>query len=247
MYGLIGYPLGHSFSAKYFAEKFKKENIDEVYKLFPIPELNLLESLLEEYPELKGFNVTIPYKKSIFGYLDKISEDAATIRAVNVVKIKHSQNDNRLILTGYNTDWRGFTDSLLPLLNHEIKNALVLGNGGAAAAVIYALKKMGISVTVVSRTPKSGMIGYNQIDDKIIEKNLLIVNTTPLGMYPNTNTCPPIPYNLLTSRHICYDLVYNPEVTEFMRRAKQYGAIAMNGLEMLHLQAEFSWKIWNEP
>ncbi len=248
MYGLIGYPLGHSFSAKYFAEKFKRENIDEKYELFPIQKIEDIELLLKKNKSLKGFNVTIPYKRSIFGYLDEVSEDAKDIGAVNVVRIERDECAEISGLVGYNTDWSGFYESLLPLLNNNIKQALILGTGGASAAVAYALSRLGIKYTFVSRIKKNqyDSITYPDIDEQIIKDNLLIINTTPLGMYPEISTCPDIPYNLLTEHHICYDLVYNPEVTEFMKRSSKFGARVKNGLEMLHIQAELSWRIWNE-
>lgn len=248
MYGLIGYPLGHSFSAKYFAEKFKRENIDESYELFPIHKIEDMELLLRKNCSLKGFNVTIPYKRSIFGFLDEVSEDARNIGAVNVVRIDRNECADIPRLVGYNTDWSGFSESLLPLINDTIRNALILGTGGASAAVAYALSRLGIKYTFVSRTKKIEFesITYNDIDEKKMKDNLLIINTTPLGMYPETSSCPDIPYNLLTEHHLCYDLVYNPEVTEFMKRSSKFGARVKNGLEMLHIQAELSWKIWNE-
>lgn len=245
MYGLIGYPLGHSFSAKYFAEKFLIEDIHETYKLFPIPRIDNLEGLIIENPDLRGLNVTIPYKKSVMDYLNSISEDAKAIGAVNVVKISRQEKDRMPYLSGYNTDWEGFSTSLRPLLRSNIKKALILGTGGASAAVAYALKRLGIEYAFVSRNAKDDAIPYRLLDKDIISEHLLIVNTTPLGMYPDISSCPDIPYEFLTSSHICYDLVYNPEITEFMRKASLKGATVKNGLEMLFRQAELSWEIWN--
>lgn len=245
MYGLIGYPLSHSFSAKYFAEKFLRENISETYKLFPIPRIDDLQNLINGNNDLKGLNVTIPYKRVVMDFLDEISEDAKTIGAVNVVKISRDGKDEKAYLSGYNTDWEGFSTSLRPLLSSNIKKALILGTGGASAAVAYALNRLGIQYTFVSRNAKDNAIAYSQLNKDLIAENLLIVNTTPLGMYPNISSCPDIPYEYLTGRHVCYDLVYNPETTEFMHRASRRGAIVKNGLEMLYRQAELSWEIWN--
>lgn len=245
MFGLIGYPLGHSFSAKYFAEKFKRENLNEQYCLFPLNEIKELDNLLEENVGLQGLNVTIPYKETVMTYLDELSPDASAIGAVNVIKIFKSNNGEKPYLKGYNTDWEGFSLSLSPLLTGNERKALVLGTGGASKAITYALSKLGIMPTLVSRRMQEDTITYEKLDKSIIEDNLLIVNTTPLGMFPHTESYPLIPYEHLTSRHICYDLVYNPLETEFMKRCAAMGATTKNGLEMLHIQAELSWKIWN--
>lgn len=244
-YGLIGFPLGHSFSKKYFSEKFKKEGIKASYDLYPLESISELEQLLREESLLKGLNVTIPYKEAVLPYLSSISEEAKKIGAVNTIKIKISDSANEKFLEGYNTDFIGFRDSLQPLLNEEIKNALILGTGGASKAVKFALESLGINTTYVSRHPKDGQLTYQELTSDIIDSNLLIVNTTPLGMSPNIDSCPEIPYHLLSSSHISYDLVYNPEITEFMKRSAQYGAKVKNGLEMLYMQAEAAWKIWN--
>ncbi|MDE7438100.1 MAG: shikimate dehydrogenase [Muribaculaceae bacterium] len=245
MYGLIGYPLGHSFSAKYFNEKFAEEGIDNSYRLFPLQSIDELGNLLESYPALQGLNITIPYKEKVIPFLSDISPEALAIGAVNVIKI-NNYNEGRIpILSGYNTDWKGFSLSLIPLLNESVKSALVLGTGGASKAVCYALKRLGITPHLVSRSHSSSEYIYKDLNEDIIKENLLIVNTTPLGMSPNVVSCPDIPYHYLTDRHICYDLVYNPEVTEFMTRSAHYGATVKNGLEMLHRQAELSWEIWN--
>lgn len=244
-YGLIGFPLGHSFSEIYFTEKFEKEEIDAKYSLFPIENINSLPSLISKIDNLEGLNVTIPYKEDVMHFLDEISEDASEIGAVNVIKIKNE--NGRKFLKGYNSDYVGFADSLHPLLRKDIKNALVLGTGGASKAVVYALKGLGINTTLVSRQPKEGDLSYDDLDNEIMTRNLLIVNTTPLGMFPKVDACAPIPYHLLTPLHICYDLVYNPEVTEFMHRAEERGARVKNGLEMLYRQAERAWEIWSQP
>lgn len=246
MYGLIGYPLGHSFSAQYFTEKFLREGLDECYKLFPIKDINSLSELVDGNKTLNGLNVTIPYKQAVIPFLDKISGDASEIGAVNVIRISRSGSAAGTHLSGYNTDWKGFIESLEPMLHQHVKKALILGSGGASKAVVYGLKKRGIMPLVVSRSKNNGDITYDDIDKTIMSEHLLIVNTTPLGMFPETETYPDIPYHLLTSDHICYDLIYNPEQTEFMRKSAVMGAEVKNGLEMLHIQAELSWKIWNE-
>lgn len=244
IYGLIGFPLGHSFSMKYFSEKFHKENIDAKYLSFPIDNINLIKSIVEDNACLKGLNVTIPYKEEIMQFLNRTSEEVKSIGAVNVIKVEREGNETHL--NGFNTDYIGFRDSLMPLINRDIKKALILGTGGASKAIEYALKNMGIETTKVSRNPEKGDITYDMLSESIMRENLLIVNTTPLGMYPNVSACPPIPYSLLTNRHICYDLVYNPEITEFMRRSLEEGAKVKNGLEMLHRQAEAAWEIWQQ-
>ena len=244
MYGLIGKKLSHSFSAEFFNKKFAEEGISESYRLFPLESISLLPALLEEQKDLKGLNVTIPYKEQVIPFLTSISPEAEKIGAVNVIKI--NREGNEIFLEGHNSDCIGFRDSLLPLLNPEIKKALVLGTGGASKAVEYVLNKLGIEVAFVSRNPKPGNLNYHDLDKKIMEENLLIVNTTPLGMYPDIDSCPDIPYQYLTPRHVCYDLVYNPEVTEFLRRSALKGAKVKNGLEMLLLQALASWDIWQK-
>lgn len=242
MYGLIGYPLGHSFSADFFNSKFKNENLDEVYQLFPLTEISEINRLLALNPGLKGLNVTIPYKEQVLPYLTDISDEAAQIGAVNVIKIFHEGDETKLI--GYNTDVIGFKESLAPLLTANMRRALVLGSGGASHAVRYALEKMGISATTVSRHPCDNKISYSDITPDIMSEHRLIVNTTPLGMWPNVDKCPPIPYSCLSELHLCFDLVYNPHETLFMRKAAENGAKVKNGLEMLHRQALAAWDIW---
>lgn len=246
MYGLIGYPLGHSFSAQYFTEKFLREGLDECYKLFPIKDINSLSELVDGNKTLNGLNVTLPYKQAVIPFLDKISGDASEIGAVNVIRISRCENAAGTHLSGYNTDWKGFIESLEPMLHPHVKKALILGSGGASKAVVYGLKKRGIKPLIVSRSKNSGDMTYDDIDKTIMSEHLLIVNTTPLGMFPETEAYPDIPYNFLRPDHICYDLIYNPEQTEFMRKSAAMGAEVKNGLEMLHIQAELSWKIWNE-
>lgn len=242
MYGLIGKKLGHSFSADFFNEKFRNEGLDEVYRLFPIPSVDDVTELIHSHPSLKGLNVTIPYKQQIVPLLDFVSEDAARIGAVNVVKV--IKKWDKIFLEGYNSDWIGFRDSLQPLLSPEMRKALVLGTGGASRAVAYALESLGITVTKVSREKKEGTLLYDELTPDIIREHLIIVNTTPLGMWPDIDTGPPLPYNAMTPSHLCYDLVYNPDETLFMKKSNQYGAVVKNGLEMLHLQAIAAWNIW---
>lgn len=243
MYGLIGKKLTHSFSADFFNKKFKKEGIDESYQLFPIPSISLLPELIKSHRELKGINVTIPYKEEIIPYLSEISDEADRIGAINVVKIR--REGDKVYLKGFNSDCVGFRNSLLPLLNPHIKKALILGTGGASKAVEYVLTDLGIQVTFVSRNPKRNQLSYKDLNEQLIKEHLLIVNTTPLGTFPDIDSYPPIPYHYLTSSHICYDLVYNPEVTEFMKRSEIQGATVKNGMEMLIGQALEAWRIWN--
>lgn len=244
--GLIGYPLGHSYSARYFNDKFSRENISGSYRLFPLENLNSFEELLSENKDLIGLNVTIPYKETIIPHLDSLSNEAASIGAVNTIKIKRTKDKINTI--GYNTDWSGFIASLPPRVITEVKAALVLGSGGASKAVTYALEKIGIAVTVVSRTARHNaipkQIRYDAVDSKLLASHLLIVNTTPLGMYPNVNAALPIPYQSISKNHICYDLIYNPEKTEFMKLCALRGATVINGLEMLERQADAAWNIW---
>ena len=240
-FGLIGYPLSHSFSQKYFSEKFIKENIlDSVYENFSIPAIEELSKILENNPDLVGLNVTIPYKQSVINYLDKATTKLP-IDACNCIRIQNK------ILTGYNTDIIGFEKSLIPNLKSYHKNALILGNGGATKAVKYVLKKLQIDFSVVSRKANDeSFLSYENLSKEIIEKNLLIINTTPLGMFPNVDDYPKIPYEFLSDKHYLYDLIYNPAETLFLKKGKAQGATVKNGHEMLIIQAEESWKIWNE-
>ena len=244
-YGLIGYPLEHSFSQKYFTEKFLKEGINARYLNFPISSIDDFPELFIHHPYLAGLNVTIPYKQQIIPYLDDISPVAKTIGAVNVIKITWENLEYRL--KGFNSDITGLKRSLFPLLAIDHKNALVLGTGGASKAVAEALKQLNISFRYVSRSPKDeNTLSYAQLDEGIISEHKLIINTTPLGMFPDVDACPDIPYEALTPRHLLYDLVYNPEETLFLKKGKEKGAKVKNGLEMLHLQAEEAWRIWND-
>lgn len=242
LFGLIGHPLTHSFSKQYFENKFEKENIvDCSYNLYDIKNISLYKNVFET-PNLIGLNVTIPYKESIIDLLDELDEVAKNIGAVNTIKF----NSNTKKTKGYNTDYFGFKNSLKPFLENIHERALILGTGGASKAVAYVLKELNINCLFVSRTPEKGNeIGYNDINEYVIKHHQIIINTTPLGTYPNINDSPNIPYELLTANHLLYDLVYNPEETMFLRKGKEKGAKIINGLQMLKLQAEKSWEIWN--
>ncbi len=244
-YGLIGYPLGHSFSMDFFNKKFKSEGIDAVYQNFEIANIKELKTVLKSNPELCGLNVTIPYKEQVIPYLDDLDEDARQIGAVNVIKFSKGLF-GKIKLIGYNSDIIGFKQSIEPLLNETHRKALILGTGGASKAVFQGLKQLGVGATLVSRTPKENCITYENITPKIMEQYTVIVNTTPLGMYPNIHNSPNIPYELLTPNHLLYDLLYNPDETEFMLKGKAQGAVVKNGLEMLLLQAFAAWDIWQK-
>lgn len=243
---LIGYPLSHSFSEKYFTEKFKRENIsDHEYFLSPLAQIEDFPKLLAAHPHLVGINVTIPYKEKVIPFLDEISAEAKAVGAVNTIKIKDGK------LKGFNTDVYGFEKSLVDFLTQKekkisVENALVLGTGGAAKAVVYILKKLGIEPILVSRKKGKGDLTYADLDTIIFAECRLIVNTTPLGMLPDLESCPDLPYHRINTKYHLYDLVYNPEKTVFLRRGESQGAAIKNGLEMLHLQAEKAWEIWNE-
>lgn len=243
LFGLVGYPLGHSFSESFFNNKFNSEGIDAQYLNFEIPNINEFRKIINTNTNLRGLNVTIPYKEQVIPYLDDIDITASEIGAVNVVKF--IKNGNNLILKGFNSDVIGFCNSLKPLLKPHHTHALVLGTGGAAKAIAHGLKSLGIEPIYVSRSKKDGALTYNELTPEIIEKYQVIVNTTPAGMYPHVDTCPDIPYHLLTPQHLCYDVVYNPEVTLFMKKSQEQGAMVKNGLEMLILQALAAWEIWN--
>lgn len=246
LYGLIGRKLGHSFSSDFFNRKFSAENIPARYVNFEISEIEHLPGLVAAHPDLAGFNVTIPYKERIIEYLDAIDPEAEAIGAVNVVKI-YRQPDGSLSFKGYNSDSVGFADSIRPLLDPAVhRKALVLGSGGASKAVSHALRSLGVEPVIVSRSGRRGTLTYAGLTPDVMGKHTVIVNTTPLGMYPDVDSCPDIPYGLLTSRHICYDLLYNPDTTLFMKKASAAGAVTKNGLEMLLLQAFVSWNIWNK-
>lgn len=242
-YGLIGYPLGHSFSISYFNEKFANENIDAEYINFEIPSIDDFPEVLASNPELRGLNVTIPYKEKVMSYLDTISPEARAIGAVNVIRVEHKGNETKL--KGYNSDVIGFTRSIEPLLERFHKKALILGTGGASKAINYGLKSLGLETVFVSRYERPGTIQYNKITPNVIREYNVIVNCTPCGMYPHIDECPLLPYEAMDSRTLLYDLLYNPDQTLFMRKGAEHGATVKNGLEMLLLQAFASWEFWN--
>lgn len=233
-YGIIGYPLLHSFSARYFSEKFAREHIDAEYSLYPLEELTS-EGMKELTNRLDGMNVTMPYKQAVIPYLERLDATAQAVGAVNVI---HQR-------VGYNTDCIGFMESIQPLLRDFDRQALVLGTGGASKAACYGLRRLGIIPTLVSRTPQAGMLGYDQLTADVLQTHTVIVNCTPLGMLPDVNTCPDIPYSLLSARHLLFDCVYNPEETLFLQRGKAQGATIRNGMQMLYGQAKAAWEIWN--
>jgi len=242
VYGLIGYPLGHSFSMNFFNHKFEAERIDAEYVNFEIPDINMLMEVISENANLNGLNVTIPYKEQVLPYLDELDADAAKIGAVNVIKFINDKGD--LKLKGYNSDIIGFMDSIEPLIKPHMTKALILGTGGASKAVYWGLKKLGIESQFVSRKHSKDAITYGEINKEVMTSHHVIVNTTPLGMYPNIDECPDIPYSMLSDKHLCYDLLYNPDETLFMKESKKHGANVKNGLEMLLLQAFASHQIW---
>ena len=243
-FGLIGYPLGHSFSKKYFSEKFAALGLkDYSYENYPLSDISLLNRILTAEPELVGLNVTIPHKSAVIALLDEIDDEAAKVGAVNVLKI--TRIDDRIILKGYNTDVAGFRMSISPYLTSKVKRAVVLGTGGSSKAVVYTLRNMGLDVFLVSRRPSEGIMGYSGLTPEFISGIQLIVNTTPLGMFPDTLAKPEIDYDLLTGTHILYDLVYNPQLTTFLRLGRERGATIVSGITMLHAQAEKAWEIWN--
>lgn len=240
-FGLIGRNISHSFSADFFNKKFRHENIDARYSLFDLPKIGFLPDLLASTPGIKGLNVTSPFKREVIPFLDALSEDAATLNAVNVIRVEKNGS-----LKGFNTDWYGFLMSLQPYLSPlTIRNAVILGTGGAASAVEFALNKAGITFLNVSRTPTGNQISYSQLKDHL-PLSQLIVNATPVGMFPHTEECPLIDFDLMGPKHLCYDLIYNPEETLFLKNASKRGAVCKNGLEMLHLQAQLAWNIWNK-
>ncbi len=244
-FGLIGYPLSHSFSTKYFAEKFEREGIlDCCYDNYPIEHIGLLMSLISHNRDLTGLNVTIPFKQQVIDLLDELDPEAAEVGAINTIKI--SRSDHKIWLKGYNTDVYGFRKSISPFLQNHPYRAFILGTGGSSKAVGFVLKKRGMEVIFVSRNPEmENHISYKDLPSLIREPSV-IVNASPAGMYPHTDTCPDIPYELLTPGHILFDLIYNPPETLFLTKGKEKGSTIINGLQMLHMQAERSWEIWNE-
>ncbi len=275
-YGLIGYPLGHSFSRKFFTEKFEKEGIDAQYLNFEIPSIEEFPEIIKNNPELRGLNVTIPYKQQVMQYLDEISEEAKAIGAVNVVRIERPSPQPSPImgretmrnagnkpdglpikgdmseglrgsLIGYNSDVIGFVESIRPLLKAHHKKALILGTGGASKAIRYGLEeKLGMETLFVSRKAHEGMITYEKVTAEVMREYEVIVNCSPVGMYPHVDECPALPYEAMNENNLLYDLVYNPLETLFMKKGAEQGATVKNGLEMLHLQAIASWKFWEK-
>jgi shikimate dehydrogenase len=243
-YGIIGKKLSHSFSKDYFTNKFKKAGIEAQYNLFEIQDISELPELIENNPHLIGLNVTIPYKIAVIPFLNELDETAKATGAVNCIFI--SRVEHSIHLKGYNTDVYGFAQSIKPFLEGKHERSMILGTGGAAQAVKYVLRNIGISCLFVSRNPiSSDVMNYRNLNENILAAHLLIVNTTPLGMFPQVNSFPQIPFEYLTSNHFVCDLIYNPEETMLLKKAKDKGAMILNGLSMLHLQAEKSWKIWN--
>ncbi len=243
-YGLIGNPLGHSFSKGYFNEKFSNENIDAEYVNFEIPTIDDLPAVIAENKNLCGLNVTIPYKEKVISYLDEVTTDARAIGAVNVIRIERSAKGEPKLI-GYNSDIVGFTQSIEPMLENHHKKALILGTGGASKAIFHGLKKLGIEAIFVSRRNMAGTVQYKDITPEVIQEYNVIVNCTPCGMYPHTDECPDLPYEAITEKNLLYDLIYNPDQTLFMRKGAERGAKVKNGLEMLLLQAFDSWRFWN--
>lgn len=242
-YGLIGYPLGHSFSIGYHNQRFADEGINAKYINFEIPSIDSLPEVLNSNPELKGLNVTIPYKEKVIEFLDYISPEARAIGAVNVIRVVHEGKNIKL--RGYNSDVIGFTQSIEPMLESYHKKALVLGTGGASKAIAYALKSLGIESVFVSRYERPGTIQYGSITPEVVHEYPVIVNCTPLGMFPKVDTYPDLPYEAMDDKNILYDLIYNPDETLFMKLGAKQGASVKNGLEMLLLQAFASWEFWN--
>ncbi|MDE5871065.1 MAG: shikimate dehydrogenase [Muribaculaceae bacterium] len=254
-YGLIGKTIGHSFSAKYFNEKFKRESRPARYDLYPLSSIDLLPRLIHDHPLLKGLNVTIPYKVEVIRYLDALSEEARGIGAVNVIKITKDPSTGQTYLKGYNSDAYGFTESMKGVLERSDTGgsaegmkplALVLGTGGASKAVVWSMHSLGFDTQLIGRTHRDECLSYGEITPELADIAKVIVNCTPLGTSPDVNTAAPFPYEYLHKGQICFDLVYNPAETLFMKICKAHGCTVSNGLEMLRLQAEGAWKIWNE-
>jgi shikimate dehydrogenase len=244
-YGLIGYPLGHSFSKKYFSTKFKRENISDCqYDNYPLNRIGLLDDLILNNLDLYGLNVTIPYKTAVLKYLHFVDEQARAIGAVNVLKIVRTAEGT--ILKGFNSDIDGFRNSILPHISKNVTDALILGTGGGAKAVCYVLREYGIKVTSVDIYKSEGVLTYSEITDDILINNKLMINATPLGMFPDITSKPDLNYRCLNKNHILFDLVYNPELTSFLKMGKEQGCTIISGINMLYLQAERSWEIWND-
>jgi len=239
MYGIIGNPLSHSFSPGYFRKKFATLNLPEQYEMFPLADISELNPLLKNHPDIQGLNVTIPFKVAVLPYLDRLHITAENIGAVNCIRIRNG------LRTGFNTDAPAFAQTLQPLLKNHHRRALVLGTGGAAQAIVFALKKLNIPFTLVSRKKAYSAISYEELTAAVLAAHTIIINTTPLGMAPLVEQCPPIPYAYLGKEHLLYDLIYNPSQTLFLQRGAAQGAVTQNGYDMLIAQAEASWSIWN--
>jgi len=242
-YGLIGYPLGHSFSKRFFTEKFENEQINAFYESYPIDNIQKLTKLIASV-ELSGLNVTIPYKEQVIPFLDELDKDAAEIGAVNVIKFIRS--NNTLTLKGFNTDAIGFENSIRPLLKPHHSKALILGTGGASKAIKFVLQKLGLETVYVSRTPTIGQLTYGELNEMILSDFTVVVNASPVGTFPNVDNCPAIPYQFLTDKHLLYDVVYNPAETLFLKKGREQGAVGLNGEQMLVEQALAAWEIWNK-
>ncbi len=242
--GLIGYPLTHSFSKQYFSQKFEKENIsDYIYRNFELTDIRLFSELIQTNPDLIGLNVTIPYKEKILAYVDELSPEVRAVGATNTLVI-HPQSKK---ITAYNTDIYGFKQSILPYLKNYHRRALILGTGGAAKAVAYALRQLNIKSLMISRQPNNKQqLNYSDLTKSIVKSHLLVINTTPVGQYPETAKSPQFPFDFVTEKHLFYDLIYNPPETRFLSEAKKQNATICNGLNMLHLQAESAWQIWTK-
>ncbi|PRD51880.1 shikimate dehydrogenase family protein [Sphingobacterium gobiense] len=243
--GLIGYPIAHSFSKKFYLDKFERENIPDIhYDLYPIEDISTFPALYERDLAFYGFNVTIPHKRNVMRFLNEFSPEAAEINAVNCIQVRWQ--GGKPYLKGFNTDAFGFEQSLRPLLKPQHTTALVFGNGGAAQSVFYVLQKLGISFKTVSRSRNNGDLTYTDLTKETIASHKLLINCSPVGTFPNVEDAPDIPYDGISSAHLLYDLIYNPEETTFLSRGKERGAVIKNGYEMLLLQAEKNWEIWNQ-
>lgn len=245
-YGLIGYPLGHSFSKNFFAEKFENEGLNDCqYLNFEIDTIKKFPAIFEENSNIMGLNCTIPYKQQVMTYLDEIDEEAEKVGAINTIKILRNGEDFRL--KGFNTDIIGFERSIKPMLDNSHKKALILGTGGASKAIKHILTKLEIDFISASIEEEldENEVRYESITEEVIKERTVIINATPLGTFPKVDNCPSIPYEAITNNHVLFDLVYNPEITLFMQKGKDRGANVKNGLEMLHGQAKAAWEIWN--
>lgn len=242
-YGLIGYPLGHSFSKRFFTQKFLTENVDAFYETYSIDNIQKFNELISNV-KLSGLNVTIPYKEQVIPFLDELDDDAAKIGAVNVIKF--IRDNNLLKLKGYNTDAVGFENSIRPFLKYHHTKALILGTGGASKAIQFVLQKLGLDTVFVSRTPSEGRLTYDQLNESVMSTFTVIINASPVGTFPNVDAFPAIPYPFISEKHLLFDVVYNPAETLFLKKGREQGAVGLNGERMLEEQALAAWKIWND-